>query len=142
MSFNDSVQKYSLKDKGTSNMKIYQVLSSIGIYNVDTHLRDGPFSRDIGIFNLHPSKGTQWVVYINESFFHSYGCSPPRKLPKFNIKRNALCLYSENLIQGLSCKRDPYCASYCLYTIYSKKVIGVGFKTAVLNLYYQMIQQL
>ena len=31
-------------------------------------------------------------------------------------------------------KKDSYCASYCLYIIYMVKTLGIGFKSAVLNL--------
>ena len=55
------------KNKATSNIKSYQVLCSIGLNNVGIYLRDGPFESDIRIVNLHPSKGTHWVVYINEN---------------------------------------------------------------------------
>ena len=37
-------------------------------------------------------------------------------------------------------KKDSYCASYCFYLIYLTKVIGIDFKSAVLNLYYQMME--
>ena len=114
MDFNEFIKNYKLKDKATSNIKIYQVLDSIGLNNVRIYLRDGPFESDIGIVNLHPSKGTHWVCYINENFFHSYGCAPPKNLSKFIIKRNDYCLYSEYQIQ----KNDSFCASYCLYIIY------------------------
>ena len=104
-------------------------LNNVGIY-----LRDGPvFSSDIGIVNLHPSKGTHWICYINENYFDSYGCVPPKKLSEFIIKRNGYCLYSEYQIQ----KNDSFCASYCLYIIYWTNVLGIDFKSAVLNLYYQ-----
>ena len=43
-------------------------------------------------------------------------------------------------MQGLTNKRDSYCASYVLYVLYLTKVLGVDFKSAVLNLYYQMIK--
>ena len=99
MSFNDFVEKFDLKNKATSNIKIQKVLTSIGLDNVNIYLRDGPFSSDIGIVNLHPSKGTHWVCYINENYFDSYVCSPPKKLSKFIIKRNRYCLYSEYQIQ-------------------------------------------
>ena len=135
MTFNEFIRNYKLKDKATSNIKIYQVLDSIGLNSVRIYLRDGPFKSDIGIVNLHPSKGTHWVCYINENYFDSYGCSPPKKLSKFIIKRNGYCLYSEYQIQ----KIDSYCASYCLYIIYLTKVLGIDFKSAVLNLYYQII---
>ena len=135
MSFNDFVQKIKLKNKATSNKKIQQVLNFIGLDNVGIYLRDGPFSTGSGIVNLHPSKGTHWVCFLNENYFDSYGCVPPRKPSKFIIKRNRYCLYSEYQIQ----KDDSFCASYCLYKIYLTKVIGRDFRYAVLNLYYQRI---
>ena len=133
LTFNDFIKKYNLKNKATSNIKIQQVLSSLSLNNVGIYLRDDSFSTDIGIVNLHPSRGTHWVVYINENYFDSYSCSPPKKLSKFIIKRNRYCLYSEYQIQ----KNDSFCASYCLYIIYLIKVLGIDFKSSVLNLYYQ-----
>ena len=133
MTFNDFIKKYKLKNKAASNLKIQQVLDSIGLKNVGIYLRDGPFSTDIGIVNLHPSKGSHWICYINENYFDSYGVVCPKKLSKFIIKRNGYCLYSEYQIQ----KEDSFCASYCLYMIYLTKVLGIDFKYSVLNLYYQ-----
>ena len=130
--FNDFVRKHNLKNKATSNIKIQRDLHSIGLNKVGIYLRDRPFESDIGIVNLHPSKRTHWVCYIIENFFDSYGCSPPKKLSKFIIKRNEYCLYSEYQIQ----KKDSFCASYCLYIIYLTKVLGIDFESAVLNLYY------
>ena len=101
-------------------------MNDVGIY-----LRDGPFKTDIGVVNLHPSKGSPWICYINENYFDSYGVVCPKKLSKFIIKRNGYCFYSEYQIQ----KDDSYCASYCLYIIYLTKVLGIDFKSAVLNLY-------
>ena len=135
MTFNDFVQKFMLRNKATSNIKIHQVLNSNGLDNVGIYLRDGPFKSNIGVVNLHPNRGTHWVCYINENYFDSYGCSPPKKLSKFVVKRNGYCVYSEYQIQ----KNDSFCASYCLYIIYLTKVIGIDFKSAVLNLYYQTI---
>ena len=99
MTFNEFIEKYKLKNKATSNLKIQQVLSSLSLNDIEIYLRDGPFKSDIGIVNLHPSKGTHWVCYINESYFDSYGCVCPKKLSKFIIKRNGFCLYSEYQIQ-------------------------------------------
>ena len=62
ITFNDFVLKHNVKNKATSNIKIQQVLDSIGLHEVGIYLRDGPFLGDIGIFNLHPSKGTHWVI--------------------------------------------------------------------------------
>ena len=133
ITFNDFVHKHNLKNKATSNIKIQKVLTSVGLDNVNIYLRDGPFSSDIGIVNLHPSKGTHWVCYINENYFDSYGIICPKKLSKFIIKGNGYCIYSEYQIQ----KNDSFCASYCLYIIYLTKVLEIDFKSAVLNLYYQ-----
>ena len=133
MTFNDFVLKHNLKNKATSNIKIQQVLSSLSLKDVGIYLRDGPFESNIGIVNLHLSKGTHWVCYINENYFDSYGCVPPKKLSKYIIKRNRFCLYSEYQIQ----KNDSYCASYCLYILYLTKILSIDFKSAVLNLYYQ-----
>ena len=65
MTFNDFVKKFNLKNKATSNIKIQHVFSSLSLDDVGIYLRDGQFSSDIGIVNLHPSKGTHWVCYIN-----------------------------------------------------------------------------
>ena len=133
MTFNDFIKKYKLKNEATSNIKIQQVLSSSSLNDVGIYLRDGPFESNIGIVNVHPSKGKHWVTYINENYFDSYGCVSPKKLSNFIIKRNGYCLYSEYQIQ----KNDSFCASYCLYIIYLTKIVGIDFKSAVLNLYYQ-----
>ena len=61
MTFNDFFQIYSLEIKTTSEVKIYQILSSLGLSDVVLYLRDGPFSTDIEVVNLHPSKGTHWL---------------------------------------------------------------------------------
>ena len=130
ITFNDFIKKHNLRNKGTSNTKIQQVLNSIGLNNVGIYLRDGPFKSDIGIVNLHPNRGTHWVCYINENYFDSYGVVCPKKLSKFIIKRNGYSLYSEYQIR----KNDSFCAGYCLYIIYLTKVLGIDFKPAVLNL--------
>ena len=133
MTFNEFIKKYKLKNKATSNIKILQVLSSLSLNDIEIYLGDEPFKSDIGIVNLHPSKGSHWVCYINENYFDSYGVVCPRKLSKFIVKRIGFCLYSEYQIQ----KNDSFCASYCLYIIYLTKVLDIDFKSAVLNLYYQ-----
>ena len=99
--FNDFVKNYNLKNKATSNRKFQKVLTSIGLDNVNIYLRDGPFLSDIGLINLHPSKGSHWVCYINENYFDSYVCSPPKKLSKFLKKQNGFCLFSEYQIQKM-----------------------------------------
>ena len=134
MSFNDFVHWYDLKNKATSNIRNYQVLSSIGSDNVNLYLRHEPFSSDVGIVNIHPSKATHWDIYINENYFDSYGCASPQKLSWFNIKRNGHCLNSEYKIQSLTKEKNCSCAAYCLYIIYLPRVIGIDFNTALLSL--------
>ena len=133
LTFNEFNKKHNLRNKATSNIKIQQVLLSLCLKDVGIYLRDGSFSSDIGIVNLHPSTGTHWVCYINENCFDSYGVVCPKKLAKFIINRYGYCLYSEYQIQ----KHDSFCSSYCLYIIYLTKVLAIDFKSAFLNLYYQ-----
>ena len=130
MSFNDFVHEHNLKNKATGNKKIQQILSSLGLSDLEIYSRNGPFNSDIGIVNLHPFRGTHWILYIHDCYVDSYGCAPPQKLFKFFIKRNGYCLYSEYQIQ----KNDSFCASYCLYILYLTKVLGIDFKSAVLTL--------
>ena len=113
MSFNDVIHKYKIKNRAKSNIKIQQVLSFLSLNDVGIFIRDGPFSTKIGIVTLHPSKGTHWVCYIINNYFDSYGVVCPKNLSKFIMKRNRRCLYLEYKIQGLTNKRDSYCASYC-----------------------------
>ena len=61
MTFNDFAHKYKIK-KTPSNIKIQQVLISIGLNDVEIYLRDGPFATDNAIVNLRRSKGTHWNV--------------------------------------------------------------------------------
>ena len=79
MTFNEFINKYNLRNKATSNIKIQQILSSVSLNDIRIYLRDGPFESDIGIVNLNKSRGTHWVCYINENYFDSYGCVPPKK---------------------------------------------------------------
>ena len=66
MSFNDFVHTYRLKNKTTSDIKVYYFLSSWSLNDVGISLRNGPFSTDVGIVNLHESRGNHWVAYIND----------------------------------------------------------------------------
>ena len=70
ITFNDFVHKHNLRNKATSNIKIQHVFSSLSLDDVGIYLRDGPFKSDIGIGNLHPSKGTHWVCYVNEKYIY------------------------------------------------------------------------
>ena len=126
LSFKDFVNKYGLQNEATSNVEIKEILklmnTSCGIY-----MRDDKFNTTSGIVNLHPTKGTHWVMFTNQNYFDSYGCPPPLNITK-QINNG---IFSEYQIQ----KDDSYCAAYCLYVLYLTNIIG--FKNAVLNLYYQ-----
>ena len=91
-------------------------------------MRDDKFTTPSGIVNLHPTKGTHWVMFVNEFYFDSYGCPPPQNRMSF-INDG---FYSEYQ----SKKNDSYCAAYCLYVLNLTGIIG--FKIAVLNLYYRV----
>ena len=78
MSFNDFMHEYNFKNEANSNIKIFQVISPNELDHVSIYLRDGPFSSDVPIVNLHPSKGTHWVPYINEKYFDSFACGPQK----------------------------------------------------------------
>ena len=134
MSFNDFIKKYNLKNRATSNIKLYEVLKKIGLDSkVGIFLRDGDFSTIYGVVNLHPSRGTLRVCYMKDCYFDSFEFSPPQKNLK-NLKNNhRKSIYFENQIQ----KNDSFCERFCLYIIYLIKVMGFIFKSAVLNSYYQ-----
>ena len=114
MSFNYFVRKDGLKKKATSNIKIQNFLSSLSFNEVGICLRHGLFKSDERVVSLHPSKGTYWFAFINGKYFHGCGCVCPKKLSRFIIKRKGHCLNFGYKIQGLTNKRDSYCARYCL----------------------------
>ena len=92
MSFKDFIRKYKLKNRATSSMKIYQVISSIGLDDIDICLGDVPSSSDVELVKLHESKGTHWFAYINENYFDSNCCVCPKKVSMYIIERNGHCL--------------------------------------------------
>ena len=102
------------KIRQTTKIKIQNIISSLTLNDVGIYLVDCPIEADRGIVNLHPSKGTHWVAYNNQNYFDSYGCSLPQKLSTFIKKRNGNCLFSKYKVQGLTSKKDSFCAAYCL----------------------------
>ena len=109
LSFKDFVEKYGFKNEATSNVKIKGILNEVDV-PAGVYIRDDKFTTDSGIVNLHPIKGTHWVVFVNEYYFDSYGCPPPTNILN-HIKKG---IYSKYQIQ----KDDSYCAAYCLYVLY------------------------
>ena len=43
-------------------------------------MRNAKFTTYSGIINLHPTKGTHWVMFVTEFYFDSYGCPPPTNI--------------------------------------------------------------
>ena len=125
-SFKDILKKHNLKNEVPTNKKILEVLKKIcnhnrvGVFAEQNHnevrifMRDSNLSGDIGIVNLHPTKGTHWVLFINNYYFDSYGCPSPKNILKYIKFKYDKCIYSEYRTQ----KQDSLCASYCLYIIF------------------------
>ena len=132
LSFKEFVEKYRIKNEATSNVKIKEILDILKLNSTGIHKRDDNFTTPSGIVNLHPTKGTHWVMLFNEFYFDSYSCPP-----LLNIMSSITNgFYSEYQNQELLQKNDSYCAAYCLYVLYLTNIIA--FKNAVLNLYYQV----
>ena len=66
-------------------------------------------------------------MFSDKFCFDSYGCPPPTNILN-HIKKGISSEYQNQ-------KNDNYCAAYCLYVLYL--AIIIGFKNAVLILYYQ-----
>ena len=43
----------------------------------DIYMRDYQFTTTSGKVNLHPTKGTHWVVFVDDYYLDSYSCPPP-----------------------------------------------------------------
>ena len=81
LSFKVFVDMYGLKDQATSNIKIKEVLGLLTI-PAGYYMRDDEFTTTAGLVNLHPTKGTHWVMFTNKNYFDSYGCPPPVNITK------------------------------------------------------------
>ena len=139
LSFQEFVEKYGLKNEAISNVKIKEILDTLRAFRIlklnstGIYMRDDKFTTTAGILNLHPTKGTHWVMFSDKFYFDSYGCPPPTNIIKHINTQSAFGkgIHSEYQNQ----KDDSYCAAYCLYVLYLTQIIG--FQNAVLNLYYQ-----
>ena len=76
------------KNKAMSNINFQQIISSLFLSVFGIYSRDGPFSTDLGLVNLHPAKEAHWDAYIGHKYIGSYGCSFPPKPSSFILKRN------------------------------------------------------
>ena len=112
LSFKEFVEKYGPKDEATSNVKIKEILDILKLNSTGIYMRDDKFTTPSGIVNLHPTKGTHWVMFVNEFYFDPYGCPPSLIIMSF-INNG---FYSEYQIP----KNDSYCGAYCLCLISHK----------------------
>ena len=80
-------------------------------------MRYSKFITKDGFANLHPIKGTRWLLYLNQYRFDSYGCPPSQILTNYTIKWNTEGLFFEQRIQT----SYSYCATSCLLVLYLKK---------------------
>ena len=109
MKFLEFTHKYKLKKKATGNIKLHAVLKKIGLDSkVGIYLRDGNFSSSYVLLNLHPSKVTHWVCYIDDCCFDSYGCPALKKVLYYIKIKQKKCIYFEYQSQ----KNDSLCGSY------------------------------
>ena len=68
------VDKYEIKDEATTNIEIQQIINTNQRFALrcDLHLptkvymRGDQFTTTAVIVNLHPTKGTDWVMFIND----------------------------------------------------------------------------
>ena len=121
LSFKEFVGKYGLKNEATSNIKVREILDILKLNSTEIYMRDDKLSTKSGIVNLHPTKGTHWVMFSNQTYFDSYGCPPPINI----MKQTKNCLYSEYQFQ----KNDSYCAAYCLYILYITQHMGLKMQS-------------
>ena len=56
------ILKYGLKTSATSNTKYQKILLFLSLSDVGDYLKDDPFSSDLGVVNLHATKGARLVA--------------------------------------------------------------------------------
>ena len=118
LSFKEFLDRYELKDKATSNVKLNKNILDIFMNEMNIHdpcgvyMRDAALATNSGIVKIHLTKGSHWVMFVDEFYFDSYGCPPSVKVMNhLNMSQVNRSIYSESLLQ----KNDSYCAAYCLY---------------------------
>ena len=62
LSFREFIENYRLTNEATSNVKIKEILKLITITECGIYMRDDKFTTPSGTVNLHPTKGTHWVI--------------------------------------------------------------------------------
>ena len=113
MTFNELVRKNNLKIKRQIIQKTRSIEEDRTRFKSGNLFERWGFLTSYGIVNLHPSRGTHWVLYIKDCYFDSYGCPPPKKLLNYLKNKYKKSIYSEYQIQ----RNDSFCTSYCLYIL-------------------------
>ena len=133
LSFNQFLKTYNLKNAPTSNIKLNNVIQKLNLV-CKIYMRDEPIiGTNCGIVNLHPIKGTHWVCFFNEFYFDSYGIYPPPQNILNHIKSKfGKCIF----IVHIKSRKMTVCVVLIVYIFYTLCQI-IGFKKAVLDLYYQ-----
>ena len=105
LSFKEFVEKYGLKIEATSNIKSFKNLTLMNITECGIYMRDYKFTTMAGIVNLHQTKGTHWVMFINEYYFNSHGCPSPLNIMSFitmvfiqNIKFRKMIVFVQRIV--------------------------------------------
>ena len=134
VSFNEFNPKYSFLKKAISNIENQQIPSN----KVKFFLRDGPFISDVGIVNLHPSKGTHWVLYINKIFLiHRVVHYQTNCLSLMLNEMHFGCILSTNS-KALD-QKEMLFVLLIVHVYFFTTTLGMLKKSAVLYLYCQTV---
>ena len=89
-------------------------------------MRVDKFTTTSGIVNLHPTKGTHWVIFVNE-FSFDYMAVHLQLIYLITLKKVS--------IQNIKFRKMIVIVQRIVYVLSLTQI--VGFKNAVLNLYHQ-----
>ena len=119
--------KFSFDNNAMSDIRVKDIGKDINLTPIEIVMRDQTLNKVTNnnfnfIVNLHPTKGTHWVLVIRREdgpvyYFDRCGVeTPPLFLEEY------VDLGSNERIQQ---NDEPYCGAYCLYMIY---LIDRGFR--------------
>ena len=98
--------------------------------NIFIYMRDSKVPTKYGIDNLHPTKATHWICYIDMENFDRYGCPPPKVLTNFLVEKYRDCVFSEYTIEIVV----SFCAVCYLYVFKLTENVKMTFISAVMHL--------
>ena len=85
-SFTVFFQRFKLKGQATSNITLKEMLNQMTL-NTKIYMRDINFSKN-SIIDVRQCRGPDWISYMNENYFDSYGCLPLKLLSNFISKKH------------------------------------------------------